>query len=444
MPKRARKSTVLDCLPTNLQERIAEFVSGGRPRPSALLLAEVSKAQRDAVLHVLHHRHIVGDCDTSRWAGIFAGSIREIKVPQYHSAIPQLLLALLRSEALRVAELPATTEFLSALQHHRSVQELSILLVDEDHDELLRALQDLRLKKLRVHCDPHEHPLACVSGLFDRLGQGALASACPRLQFLEISCPCGAKLQLPSILENFKFLRCVSLATELFEEDVQALRSMESVVLDEVYCEPFTAAKIGPAVTSFVADHSDLYDKTAIENLKNCGRLEHLSLPVAPGLEEPIAALMSSLPQLESLSLEWDLVNDRYESPRPGTILQMIQALPQLEKLVLNRVCISMTELSSVLRRFGPRLKVFGTSISGQREPAHERLLDVMLALSRYNRSLTQLHITDELRSSAALNACHERDKWIRKLSAAQNVLMRHAPRVNELSLSYCIRAVTR
>lgn len=453
-PPNPRAATVLDLLPENVCARIATFTSSGRQTESALNLAEVSEIQREAVLYSLRHAFTVENASSPRWSDLFHSSVRDLSIEGPDAAVPSILHTLLRAPSLRIACIPGTLPFLSALAEQGSVRELTVLLVEQDHEPVLDALSKLRLERLNMCCFPYQYPEACVGGLFQSFGADALAKSCPALKKLDVRCYCRRSFPMVKVLESFSELKEVTLSTELSDDALPVLRRLESVKLNGTVFDAATfATRIGTAVTHVEANDAHTLSNESVLQLKECYRIEYLGLKVSPETEQSVASLVASLPRLRALYMQRQLDDYRYRQVEEGFILDIVRSAPQLEELGVAAVKISLEELKNVLQHLGSRLRKLSISVSDQDEPAHARLVSLFQLIATYNRSVENLAV-DDILTMDSLRTVTPALAWVgldgrqealaikTQLYSAKKILLRHVPLLHEGDLDRFIRRV--
>lgn len=163
-PSSRQVATWLDTLPADLLHRLATCISSddsSGQTPDALHLAETSPALKDAVLASLSHKLIMyyGINHADRWTAVFLSSIRTVILGDDYPGVfqPQLNphpYQLLSAPTLHRAEVNREdTEALRRLSASESVRELVVRFNrGGPHTELLRALPDMKLTFLELHC----------------------------------------------------------------------------------------------------------------------------------------------------------------------------------------------------------------------------------------------------------------------------------------------------
>lgn len=417
----------LDTPPPEVRSRIAKMVCRGRPNKTALHLAETNAIQQEAVLDALSYKlDVSGDVvlSAARWISLFANDIREISLGHIHVFpwdIRSSILALFKAPTLRHAQVCDDPDTLHALANSTSIQELLVRLdtIGSQH-LLLQTLKTLTLTRLELYsygrfaseCPFNE--LTNVSS--DR---EALHSCCPRISSLKMSCSLSQHTHhatddpLWKVMPLFPALRDVTVETDPPTATRQSLYMFESVqvasqllwAVGRRHAASFNALRLAVHLGSLVTQlrTHEVLTTTEIAQLVNCPSLSYLEIGVQEGAERSVFECVRSLSSLRSLKLKWSLPGApvRMSGAPPlrlsvctaGAMMQIAENAPNLAELELLDVKIGMTELSGILRFFGPRLKHFGTSIINQDDMPLLRLEEFIQAVTAHSSGLHSWNI---------------------------------------------------
>lgn len=456
----------LDGLPPEVCTRIAHFARQNETTDydsgSILNLAEVSEKQGKAVVEAFAHELRFPLEDAQRWASIFRMHIRKLSTGCF---LNETVCHLLRSPTLLSVTIPNFSVYLEAISRAPRLMALSIELADRSPLEpfvrsvhiFLTALKALNLRELRIKCVG-----ICVFKDVFRTREAwlELAGLCPNLSTLEIVCICGSKeVELSHFVNNLPRLQRFTFNRPVSKRTLLALRQIESVSLRHVWdgglsmreqCE--LAVKIGEPVTGIestffpLCARPSLLTEDGVASLSKCKRLSELDMHLRAGAERSFP----NLPELCSLRMRWedssvDLLHgqggrDRFHAPSPPFFIQVASMAPNLRTLCLFKIQISLIELTEMLSRVGSRLEIFGTSITGQDEPAEVRTVQVLDILARNNRSLQNFEIFGypQLHPSQSTAAfCRH---WRRRIQCAMKVLQRRCPQFDNRELRQFIQ----
>lgn len=177
------------------------------------------------------------------------------------------------------------------------------------------------------------------------------------------------------------------------------LSTIDSVAMGDIYCSSpcqgiqKMAVRIGAPVTELNLSVRPSFAKDATEDivvLQKCPRLQRLGLDVSPGTELVLEEAIKKLHDVSAIKLEWpfSFVDDAVPS---GVLLRTVQGPQNLRELYLIGVRIEQDELIDILRFLALRLRSFGTSNFGQKEPPLVRLCTLFQTAAIHNTELRDL-----------------------------------------------------
>lgn len=345
---------------------------------------------------------------------------------------------------------------LHAVAGSNSVRELCVHIRTEGpHELLLDTLKTLRLEKLELRCQvEYKHRIRCP---FNEMvcrhpAADALALCCPGLQSLEIKCHrrdhwnarIGYKDPLWRVLPTLPKLREVTVSSEVPEHALEMLRKMDSVHIKGTPNAWDLALRLGPVVTTLHTLKS--LGNKEVAALAKCPRMKDLAINLDEGAEEAFKEAMTGMTSLRSLKLRWARPQawagrehkwniGRFTTAGPGRLLEVVKRSPDLVKLQLDYVRMSMEEVRGILKWMGKRLQHFGVSIFDQDEAPFERLERIIVELTRFNGELVFLHVEwsrgddDEMMRMVRAHAGESRRKRD-GIRAGLKRLKRRAPRL--------------
>lgn len=475
----------LDALPPDVLSRIALYVvseATSRNNHSegtshwVLLLAETNEALHAAVLSAFSYTLKMDECSEhpARWTSVFLPGVRVLIFGENRPHWQRLFagvplhphpLALLKAPTLFRAEISCEQDVLHAVAGSTSVRELCVHIRTEGpHELLLDTLKTLRLDKLELRCQvEYKHRIRCPFNemICRHPAADALAVCCPGLQSLEIKCHrrdhwnarIGFKDPLWRVVPTLPALREVTVSSEVPDHALEMLRSIESVNITGTLSAFDLALKLGTAVTCLQT--FKFLDLKEVAALVRCPRVKGLAINLDEGAEAGFKEAMAAMTSLRSLKIRWARPEvwaarghkwniGRFTTAGPGTLLHVVRSSPDLVKLQLDYVRISLKELTGMLRLMGRKLQHFGVSIFDQDEPPFERLESIIYALTKHNPELEFFHVEwsrgdyEEMlrmvRSQAAKSKM-SRDR----IGAGLRRLKRRAPRVETNSLEVWI-----
>lgn len=447
----------LDELPIEICVRIARFThltdKNNNGATSLLNLAEVSDKQRMAVTESLSYEIRFPITHEERWARVFRNEVRRLVADCF---LKESICHLLRSPTLHSATIPNLSVYLEAVSRSQTLKSLSIDFADRSPLEPLFhsvylffiALKALDLEELRIKCVG-----ICVFKdiLRSREAWADLAGFCPNLSMLEIVCMCSSKqVELSQVVSGMPSLRTFIFSRPVSHRTLSALRQVDSVTLRNVWdgrlsmCDQCNlAVKIGQAVTGIesiffpVSVRPSFLTEDDVAALSICKRLTKLDVYLTAGAERSFPYL----PELLSLRMRWEDVRsddrrDQFHAPRRQFYGRVLNAAPNLRIFELFKIRISLRDLSQILSKLGSRLEVFGTSITGQKEPFHLRLLELLNLLSQHNHSLKNLEIFGYPHLFPNGDNAAFRTHWTEKILSAVKVLRRRSPFFDDSELT--------
>lgn len=425
-PMRRRRDTPktwLDCTPSNALSTIAAHVASFGQTQHALHLAETGPREKEAVTTALSNqlRLTEGGIRTiaTRWAQIFNESAVEIVLDrsedvssdELYFCEEESIIRLLGLHTLKSAQIFDETDFLLAAARSNTLRELEIELYDgTPHGFLFEVLSNMNLARLFLSCFCENCPFLNEQHFSHE--RNAIASSCHNLQSLEIYCECSKYLGYPhpiwNIFPDVKTLRELSIREDanekLDEHIVQNLQSLESVKISFSTRSFQLANRVGSSVTELVQRNSLMSSEVA--QLPAFTKLRKLDVEIPEGSEDQWLISIKPFSSLNELQLRWSPStktgnvqycpdNNCYPKVSDGLLLQIVQGIPNLTKISLLYVAISLNEVVRILHHAGKKLKVFMTSLLHQNESVVSRLYTLIRTVTLSNDGLTRFSVND-------------------------------------------------
>lgn len=398
----------LDRLPEEIRERIATYASRGQQTDSALSLAESSELQRQAVLAVLSFEFVLPKEGTliRRWSAVFSGRVRKITMgnrypPLTYTPVQLFEAPTLCSAEVQVSDNPAA---LRVLSKSTSLREICITIPSwEDCLMELESISKLNLTSLRFIC---KNGSECV---MDRLLQSDRAATALREKVTGLNFACGLDHECPPLqrIRELPALRELVLGyfTVVPNEAVPYLRDLDSVKM--ISHDWSLSHRIGASLKGLDLRHLRCVASEHFVKLKGCPRLEKLQCQVRDGDEMLLVETVKCLPNMRDLVVTWKSgasaggagAEEKLCDVVDGTMLQMVQRLPNLESLRLFNVRVAAKEVRSILEHMGTQLRSFGISPGGRDDADISVVQAILVSLIAYNPEVRQVSLSlDSLR----------------------------------------------
>lgn len=428
-----KRASWLPVLPADVLERVVRMYAA---RSTVTQLLQVAKASDELARAVVAVADSTFDLDErtlpniGQWATIFRSKVRTLRVHRRLRRYPrdvvfQPMRTLITARSLEHVTVPAIPVLLRALAYLPNLISLGVYVRNREDAMALLTLggavistvsvqgrdgqvasrrqhfKPLRLQSLQIHCvqhddakdDPFCFTNACA---VDHLTSNEVTTRLFARTFrtvTKVSINCHHRLLCDTgrLLNALPFLSEVELNTpaDMTELTRDALLKMKSVHLCGVHESAQLAATLGARVAS-LRIHEITLTRDMVSGLAGCTQLQELDMVLEAEAERSLTKM--SFTRLRKLRIRWVYNTVDVFSPETGrtcriprlyepcgrTLRAAVCKMEKLEAVSLECGQLDTGLIRRLLRTIGERLRVFETSLEGQKL-AVDRQLDCII-----------------------------------------------------------------